>query len=541
MLNRTNYRHFGVMLDCSRNAVMKVEQIKKIIDILSLMGYNCLELYTEDTYEIKGEPYFGYMRGRYTSAEIKEIDAYAKEKGLELIPCIQTLAHLEGMFRHKEYAAINDTANILMVDEERTYQLIDKMFATLAENFTSRLVNIGMDEAHMVGLGKFLDKYGYQNRFELLSRHLKKVLDIATKYGFKAHMWSDMYFRLANHDRYYVNEDFVMPAKVIEQIPEGVALVYWDYYHKLKKDFDDNMLAHKALGKPFWFAGGAWTWNGFAPLNEFSLITMKGAIESVRSTGVQDVLITMWRDNGSECSFYAVLPALYAIRQYAEGNFDEEKIAQGFEKLFGIRYDDFLALDLPNGDGEMFKECGFPIQQNPCKILLYSDPFMGIKDDQYAKRPAWDFADYAKRIASAGAKAGEYGYIFDVLSKLCETLAYKARLGVNTRAAYEAKDKKALQALLSDYEEAYKKLLVFHEAFYELWKKENKPYGWEIQDARLGGVAMRLKTCRKRLEEYLNGEVDKIDELEEKLLPTEENLYMLKNNYSQLISWNHLG
>ena len=82
------FKRFGVMLDCSRNAVMKVCEIKRMIDYLVKMGYNALELYTEDTYEVKGEPYFGYLRGRYTCDELKEIDAYALEKGVELIPCI---------------------------------------------------------------------------------------------------------------------------------------------------------------------------------------------------------------------------------------------------------------------------------------------------------------------------------------------------------------------------------------------------------------------------------------------------------------------
>ena len=66
---------------------------KKLIDALQKMGYNTLELYTEDTFEVEGEPYFGYLRGRYSSEEIKEIDKYARAHGIELIPCIQTLAH----------------------------------------------------------------------------------------------------------------------------------------------------------------------------------------------------------------------------------------------------------------------------------------------------------------------------------------------------------------------------------------------------------------------------------------------------------------
>ena len=79
------------MLDCSRNSVLSIEGLKRFIVNLEKMGYNLLQLYTEDTYEIPEEPLFGYLRGRYSQKEIREIDAFAKEHGIELQPCIQTL------------------------------------------------------------------------------------------------------------------------------------------------------------------------------------------------------------------------------------------------------------------------------------------------------------------------------------------------------------------------------------------------------------------------------------------------------------------
>ena len=76
------FQHFGTMLDCSRNAVMNVKSIKKWIDITCDLGYNTLLLYTEDTYEVDENPYFGYMRGRYSQEELMEIDQYASERGM---------------------------------------------------------------------------------------------------------------------------------------------------------------------------------------------------------------------------------------------------------------------------------------------------------------------------------------------------------------------------------------------------------------------------------------------------------------------------
>ena len=123
-----NFERFGVMLDVSRNAVIKVTELKKYIDYISKMGYNCLELYAEDTYKIDGEPYLGYLRGGYTKEEIKEIDAYAKSKGIELIPCIQTLAHITNMCKIPNYWDIIDCDDILLIDSEKTYAFLDNIF-----------------------------------------------------------------------------------------------------------------------------------------------------------------------------------------------------------------------------------------------------------------------------------------------------------------------------------------------------------------------------------------------------------------------------
>jgi hypothetical protein len=61
------------MFDVSRNAVLSVKTIKQILRKMAFMGLNTVMLYTEDTYQVEGYPYFGYMRGAYTQDELKEI------------------------------------------------------------------------------------------------------------------------------------------------------------------------------------------------------------------------------------------------------------------------------------------------------------------------------------------------------------------------------------------------------------------------------------------------------------------------------------
>ena len=47
-----NFEKFGVMIDCSRNAVPSIAGLKRFLDCIAKMGYNAVMLYTEDTYEV---------------------------------------------------------------------------------------------------------------------------------------------------------------------------------------------------------------------------------------------------------------------------------------------------------------------------------------------------------------------------------------------------------------------------------------------------------------------------------------------------------
>ncbi len=557
-------KRFGVMLDMSRNAVMKVSQVKKFILILEKMGYNSLQLYTEDTFEIEGEPFFGYMRGRYSGAEIQEIDAFANAHGIELIPCVQTLAHFGCLVRHTTYQPMVDVNDILLIDDKRTYAFLDKMFATLAKNFTSRHVNIGMDEAHMVGLGQYLDKHGFHNRFDLLVKHLNQVVEIAEKYGFKPQMWSDMFFRLAfkeiydndsadesKHcpscipdlagDGYYVDKPIAFDESIIQKIPKNVDLIYWDYYNVDEKVYDAMFASHKKFNREIWFAGGAWCWNGFAPHNGYSLKSMLPAMKTVNKYGVENVMITLWGDDGKECSYYSTLPALYAIKQYADGNYDMQAIEKGFTELFRLSFADFMSLDLPNGEHIVNGRNGEELPQNPCKSLFYNDPFLGLMDAIFDRSPKIPYNEYAKRLHDAIKRARDFSYIFDCQAKLCKFLAVKADLGIRTRKIYRQKDKKALRGLIMDYKKALRLLDSFYASYSYLWHAENKPFGFEVMDIRLGGLRFRLASCKEKLQKYCNGKLKKIEELEEEVLDEQPNKYLYHNRYQHLATFGYLS
>lgn len=507
-----NQKYFGVMLDMSRNAVMKPSEVKNFANILKKMGYNMIQLYTEETYEVDNEPYFGYMRGRYTQAELQDIVAYCESIGVEVIPCIQTLAHLDRIFRWKPYHSINDCGDILLVGDERTYELIENIFSSLRKCFRSEYVHIGMDEAHMLGLGKYLEQHGFKNRFEILNNHLLRVMEIAAKYNFKPMMWSDMFFRLANNGEYYP-ENPQLTEEVIQMMPKNLGLVYWDYYHTEQEYFEKMMRAHLQAGDNVWFAGGAWVWSGFASGNNLTLDTMLPAMKAAANCGVNNILMTMWGDNGKECSFYSSLPSLFRVRKAYEGVDDMDVIRGEFKEIVGVDYDAMMALDLPNYVGGN-QSCLY----NVCKHMFYSDPFMGFFDSTIKEEAVEEYKAHSKQLKACEQSAGEYAYLFKNAEALCDFLSIKYNLGLRTRQAYQSGNKAELTALIEDYKQAGMRLTDFYEVFKALWFKENKPHGFDVHDLRMGGLIQRFTHCRQRLIDYMDGKIDKIDELEEELL-----------------------
>ncbi len=532
----SDFRRIGVMVDCSRNAVMSMSALKRFIDCLQIMGYNALGLYMEDTYEVEDEPYFGYLRGRYTADELREIDAYALRHSIEVIPYIQTLAHFTNTSNLPHYSKqrkLFDLSDILLVGEEKTYEFIDRLFASLRRCFSSDEIHIGMDEAYMVGLGRYLDIHGYRDRFDVLLEHLRRVAEIAAKYGFSAQMWGDMFFRLCpdmNSDS--AREKF---EKIRKGLPGNVTLTYWNYYHSDKAHYDKMFTVYKSLCKNVRFAGGAWCWNGFAPNARWTIASMKPAIKSVLDNGIKDVMFTMWGDNGNECSKFALIHSLYALRRFADGEFDEKNIAKEFNGLFAVSYEDMQLLDLPdtipNTEIKVIKDV-----VNPSKIMLYSDPFLGKYDLAIKAVAHIPYGDYAKQLYAAAERSGEFAYLFRSMAKLCSALEIKAELGLKTRKAYAAKDIIKIKSLIKDYDECISRVKEFYNEFEQLWLTDNKPFGFEIQDARLGGVILRLEHCRNRLSNYVGGKINKIEELEEKLLPFDDPDYLENNSYRQIIS-----
>ncbi len=521
--------YLGAMVDISRNGVLLPSAARAFLRRLALMGFNSLILYAEDTYEVPGEPFIGYLRGPYTQEEMKSLDDYADALGIEMFPCIQTLAHLSQILQWPAYHAYRDTADILLAQDEASYRLLEKMIAAASAPFRSKRIHIGMDEAHGIGSGEFRKRFGVKEPFEILNDHLAKVKMICQRLELKPMIWSDMYFRLGSKTHDYYDRQAVIPAEVVARIPKGVDLVYWDYYH-LEQDFYEEWIdRHRALGSEPVMAGGIWTWNHFWAALPFSLASAAACLNACKRKQLRQVFFTMWGDDGMECDLFSALPGLQycAEHAYAE-EVNPALLRDNFRGSCDADFDLWLKaceLDTIPGASDAQKSWA-----NVSKWLLWQDPLLGFLDpqvDDLAGLSAHYAALAETLLRGAASTGGDRRLLFP--ASLAKTLAAKCVLRRHVWDAYRAGNRQRLRELLAS------EFPLIQQATDELWRQHRqlwlnlyKPFGLEVLEKRYGALRTRLESFVMRLQDYLDGRVSALPELETKL----EKIY--SEDYRQL-------
>ncbi len=506
----------GAMVDVSRGNVLTVDGVKFMMRKMALMGQNMYMLYTEDILEIPTRPYFGYMRGRYTIAEVKELDAYAKNLGIELIPCLEFLSHMSAVLQWPATGAYKDTHWTLNVGSEETYKFLGEILDTIAETFTTKKIHIGLDESDDLGLGAYLHQNGYATKGDLFFKHLARLGPMLKERGFEPMMWSDMIFhfygeKLPNFRCF--DPRVVLPDDIGEKC-HGIRPVFWSYGDLGGENYDKIFAEHKKMPGETMFAGGVWIWSGFAPNYAISKKCTISALSSALRNGIKEVMATVWT-NGSEGSIMLTLAGMawFADMDYI-GKYDEESVKECFaDATGGLDLDDFMLLE----------ELEHPTEEAFCatRALCYNDPMIPLVD---AHIPAdADFGAYyggvAEKIRAVADKQKEFSPIFLQLLRLAELLEKKADFGVRLKKAYDAKDKTAIAALSAECEEIHRRIRALAEAHKKAFFAFNKPFGWELHDIRYGGMLQRFVSTKERLDAYLAGKIDRLEELEEARLP----------------------
>ncbi len=93
----------GVMLDISRNKVPTFETTLALVDMLAGWKINQLQLYTEHTFAYRQHPEVWAEASPFTGEEILALDAFCRDRHIELVPNQNSFGHMEPWLIHERY------------------------------------------------------------------------------------------------------------------------------------------------------------------------------------------------------------------------------------------------------------------------------------------------------------------------------------------------------------------------------------------------------------------------------------------------------
>ncbi|NPA89992.1 MAG: family 20 glycosylhydrolase [Chloroflexi bacterium] len=301
----------GVMLDISRDKVPTMETLYALVDLLASFKVNQFQLYTEHTFAYRNHPTVWAEASPLTGEEILALDAYCRERFIELVPNQNTFGHMRRWLVHDEYRDLAecpegcdtrwgyfDEPFSLNPLDPRSLDLVRDLLDELLPHFSSRQVNVGCDETVDLGRGRSkeaVEKYG-EGRV-----YLDFLLKIYREVKAREHtmmFWGDI---------------IVQHPDLVPELPRDVIALEWGY--EADHPFDAHGRIFAASGVPFYVCPGTSTWNAIAGRTENAMGNLRNAAENGLKHGAVGYLNTDWGDNGH----WQPLPASFLGFVYGAG------------------------------------------------------------------------------------------------------------------------------------------------------------------------------------------------------------------------------
>ncbi|HSF19908.1 MAG TPA: beta-N-acetylhexosaminidase [Vicinamibacteria bacterium] len=272
----------GLLIDISRGKVPTLQTLKGIVDEMVRLKLNLLMLYTEHVFHFRRHPEIGRNASPMEAWEIRELDAYAAERHVELVPTLQSLGHMHQIlnlpgFRH---LAESEKRWSLSPAREQSYELLSDLYAEYLPNFSSSWFNANCDEPVDLGRGLSKEWAEREGRAAVFASHVRRVKALAAEHGKRTLIWADV-----------VHEH----PGVLDQLPDGLILLDW--WYEADHDFDRvQVFADRKI--PFLVAAGTSSWNTLFPRLANAVSNIRGYAEAAKRHRGVGLLTTDWGDGG---------------------------------------------------------------------------------------------------------------------------------------------------------------------------------------------------------------------------------------------------
>ncbi len=277
-----DFRLRGLMLDVSRGKVPTPESLKQVIDLCVRLKLNVLMLYTEHTFRFRRHPEIGADASPLDAETMRELDAYAAQRHVDLIPTLQSFGHMGHILKHAAYAELDETDQgwTLSPAEPGTYELLSDLYDEYLPNFRSPFFNANCDEPWDLCAGKSKQRGQQLGRGGVFLEHVRRVRDLAAEHGKRTMIWGDV---IHHHPEF---------APEIDR-----DLVLLDWWYEADLDYD-RVEVFRKNGIDFLVCPGTSTWNCLFPRVENSIQNIARWADAGRRHGALGVICTDWGDFG---------------------------------------------------------------------------------------------------------------------------------------------------------------------------------------------------------------------------------------------------
>ncbi len=282
ILDQPDYLDRGIMLDVSRGKVPRRETLEGLVDLCATLRLNVLMLYVEHTFAFRTHPEIGEGVSPLDAETILGLDEYAADRGVELVPCLQSLGHMEHILSIDRYAKLaeSDRKWSLTPTRKETYQFLGELYDEFLPLFRSGRVNANCDEPFDLGRGQSAERAPQKTPGRLFADHVSQLEKLAARHDKKLMVWAD--FALKHPDQ-------------LGQIGRDVVLMDW--WYETKFDFD-RIKTLRRKGFTVWACPGTSSWNCLFPRIDTAMTNISAWADAGRRHGATGLLNTDWGDFG---------------------------------------------------------------------------------------------------------------------------------------------------------------------------------------------------------------------------------------------------
>ena len=294
----------GLLLDISRDRVPTLETLKSLIDKLAKWKINQLQLYMEHTFAYKGHEEVWKNASAMTKEDILQLDAYCKSRFIELVPCQNSLAHMHRWVMHKNYRELAESPSRIHKSEienecyehegnpgyslcptnPATIKFIKGLLDQLLPNFSSHVVNVGLDEPNDLATGgersnAVIKKEGMA---KIYLNYLNEVSKIAKQTDNQrlVQFWADV---------------ILLDKEAISKLPQDVIPLVWGYEDGFPFELGRNF---KERNIKWYVCPSTCTWSSLGGRTSDSVHNLTQAAVKGKENQASGYLITEWGDNG---------------------------------------------------------------------------------------------------------------------------------------------------------------------------------------------------------------------------------------------------